>query len=108
MLISSLLGVYALASLPGFTNAATVARDIPSLTVPLRRRAAVSKRTAPGTLAAMAENLRQKYHLPSRSLDRRQGSGAVAVTDENSDSSYSGELSIGTPGSYPAFLVMIQ
>jgi hypothetical protein len=102
MLISSLVGVYAFVSLLDTVNAAaTVPRDVPSLTVPLRRRAAVSKRTDPETLAAMAHNLRQKYNRPTRSLDRRQGSGAVAVTDENADSSYSGELSIGTPGAYP-------
>ena len=110
MLLSSLLGVYVFASLLYLSNsvATVVGRDMPSLSVPLRRRTPVSKRMNQGSLAAMAHNLRQKYNLTSRSLNRRQGNGAVAITDVQWDLSYSVRLSIGTPGSCPTILYTIQ
>ncbi|KAF8504113.1 aspartic peptidase domain-containing protein [Gautieria morchelliformis] len=58
----------------------------------------MTRRATPEDFAAMAQNLRQKYNLPTRALVRRQGTGSVPITDENADSSYSGTISIGNPG----------
>jgi cathepsin D len=77
-------------------------RDAPTLTIPLRRRSTEKqRRTTPEEFAAMAQRLRNKYNISPRSLERRQGSGSVAIADLSFDSSYSGSISIGTPGARP-------
>lgn len=73
-------------------------RDLPSVTVPLRRRLDKQRRTTPEDFAAMAQRLRNKYNLSPGPLNRRQGSGTVVITDLSFDSSYSGALAIGSPG----------
>jgi len=94
------------------------APDAP-LSIPLQRKSAVS-RSRPASaqkLALMADNLRVKYGYPQlgfAKLNRRQGSGAVQVQDENDDSTYFGQVSIGTPRPFlyillrPLILMSIQ
>lgn len=98
----SFRGLSALASCVAFVNGvATASRDATSFTMPLRHRAATgSTFKSFDKLEAMAHRLRQKYNYPTRSLERRQNTGVVPITDEHSDSSYSGELTIGTPGTF--------
>jgi len=86
---------------------AAVVRDNEHLSVPLSRRAIAPNLSPvpPEKLADMADRLRKKYGyatIASRkaSNQRRQSSGAVVVGDESNDSSYFGDLSIGTPGVY--------
>ncbi|KAF8507481.1 aspartic peptidase A1 [Hysterangium stoloniferum] len=69
------------------------------LSIPLQRKSGPSPASAQ-KLALMADNLRVKYGYPalgSPKLNRRQGSGAVQVLDENGDSSYFAQVFIGTP-----------
>ncbi|KAF8586724.1 acid protease [Ramaria rubella] len=94
-MLISLLRLHAALSVLAVAYGSTLPRDAPSVTIPLRRRA--PRRTTSAALASIADRVRHKYNRPTRSLVRRQESGAVLITDEDSDSSYSGELSAGTP-----------
>lgn len=66
-----------------------------TLQIPLRRRAVTPRGLGIKHYAAAAERLRAKY---APHMTKRANVANIPVTDQDSDSSYFGTISIGTPG----------
>ncbi|KAG6336636.1 hypothetical protein ID866_2443 [Astraeus odoratus] len=88
------LSLLALSFLPFALAAPQPPAGSDPLHVPLVRRNPHSIEGLPKALAA----LKAKYHLsPAPNAKRAGYSSSVSITDEENDSSYSGEITIGTP-----------
>ncbi|KIJ49309.1 hypothetical protein M422DRAFT_224939 [Sphaerobolus stellatus SS14] len=83
--------------LPLLADAAVLDNGL--LTIPLSRHRRTVHPT--GKLQRMADHIRLKYNFPpivAPTVSKRQSSGVIVVGDEDNDSSYFGNLQIGTPG----------
>lgn len=98
MILSATLPLlaYSLAAVHDVAAAPSAKQPRAPVSIPLVRRTSGLPGKTPAEWGAIADHLKGKY-APGGSSSKRRSQSTIGMTNQNGDSSYFGQLSIGTP-----------